>query len=229
MILDQLSEHGLEVKVGVEVTGFEGTKKVEIANLSDKTAISCDMVVVGKGVLPALSFVPRDKIQADLGILVDQHMETNIPGIFAAGDVAESVDIARKIPWVNAIWPEAVEQGRIAGMNMAGRETAYKGSLSRNVIRIFDFDVMTAGLVNPPSDASYEVLSFDNPRLKTYRKLIFRDDKLTGFVMVNAIEQGGILMSLIKNETRVRIPKEVMLEPSFNYKQLMMKEDLRGF
>jgi NADPH-dependent 2,4-dienoyl-CoA reductase/sulfur reductase-like enzyme len=59
-----------------------------------------------------------------------------LAGIFAAGDVAESVDIARKTRWVNAIWPEAVTQGCIAGTNMTGRQVSYKGSLSRNVLRI---------------------------------------------------------------------------------------------
>lgn len=216
MILDELLDHGLKVKVETEVTAFEGTGKVQNARLSDGTEIPCDMVVVGKGVLPALSFVPRDRIQVDLGILVNQQMETSIPGVFAAGDVAECIDIARKTGWVNAIWPEAVSQGHIAGMNMAGRPVTYKGSLSRNVIRIFGLDVMTGGLVNPPDDPLYEVLSSSSPRLKTYRKLVFREDKLAGFVMVNAIEQGGVFLSLIRNETRVRIPKEAMLEPSFN-------------
>jgi len=82
------------------------------------------MVVIGKGVLPAVSFIPRDRIKADLGIMVNPNMETNVPGIFAAGDVAEHIDIARKTPWVNAIWPEAVIHVRVAGMNMAGRSFA---------------------------------------------------------------------------------------------------------
>jgi NAD(P)H-nitrite reductase large subunit len=221
MILDELLSHGLEVKVGAEVSAFKGQGKVENACLSDGTELSCDMAVIGKGVLPALSFVPRDKIQTDLGILVNSQMETNIPGIFAAGDVAETLDIARKTPWVNAIWPEAVEQGRVAGMNMAGRPVAYKGSLSRNVIRIFGLDIMSGGIVNPPDDPQYETLCFSNPRLKLYRKLVFRGDRLVGMVMVNAIEQGGVFISLMQNETPVTIPKAAMLEPSFNCALLM--------
>jgi NADPH-dependent 2,4-dienoyl-CoA reductase/sulfur reductase-like enzyme len=178
------------------------------------------MVVVGKGVLPALSFVPTDKIDVDLGIVVDEHLETSSNGIFAAGDVAEYVDIARKTPWVNAIWPEAVNQGRLAGMNMAGRPVACKGSLSRNVIRIFDVDVMTCGLVNPPDDPAYEIVSRKNYRKRLYRKLVFRNDVLVGMAMVNEIDQGGLWVSLIQSETPVRMPKEAMLSPSFNYGQL---------
>ena len=221
MILEELIGRGLEVRLETDVVSFEGTGKVERAHLSDGTAISCDIVVIGKGVAPALDFVPRDKIRVDLGILVDHHLETTAPDIYAAGDVAESWDIARKTRWVNAIWPEAVSQGRIAGMNMAGRRVAYKGSLSRNVIRIFGLDVMTAGIVNPPDDARYETFSAADPHRQTYRKLVFLDDRLVGMSLVNAIEQGGILVALMQAEAPVKMPKERMLAPAFNYRQLL--------
>ncbi len=206
MILYELVHHGLKVRTGVEPTYFEGKKKVKRAYLSDGTDVSCDMVIIGKGVIPALSFIPSDKIKTDSGIMVNSYMETNIPGIFAAGDVAETFDIVRKNPRVNAIFPEAVSQGRIAGINMAGRQMAYKGSLSRNVIRIFNMDVMTGGIVNPPdNDSSYQIITDFNPRLKTYRKLVFQENKLVGMILVNKIEQGGILLSLIQSEMPVTI------------------------
>lgn len=221
MIWDELKAHGLDVRLGVEATAFEGKDTVSRAHLSDGTLLSCDMVVIGKGVFPARGFVPKEKIKVDAGIVVDEHMETSAPGVFAAGDVAESADIARKTPWVNAIWPEAVAQGRIAGMNMAGRRTAYRGSLSRNVIRIFGMDVMTAGLITPPAAEGFDILSARDSRAKTYRKMVFRADRLVGMVMVNAIEQGGVLMSLIQSETPVRLPPAALLKPGFNFKQLM--------
>ena len=221
MIWDELKAHGLDVRLGVEATAFEGKDTVSKAHLSDGTFLPCDMVVIGKGVFPARGFIPKEKIKVDAGIVVDEHMETSAPGVFAAGDVAESIDIARKSPWVNAIWPEAVAQGRIAGMNMAGRRTAYKGSLSRNVIRIFGMDVMTAGLITPPEAKGFDILKVTDSRAKTYRKLVFRGDRLVGIVMVNAIEQGGVLMALIQSETPIKLPREALLKPSFNFKQLM--------
>ncbi|MGE0083299.1 MAG: NAD(P)/FAD-dependent oxidoreductase [Desulfococcaceae bacterium] len=222
MILAELIRHGLEVRAGTGVSAFAGEKSVRCAHLSDGTEMPCDMAVIGKGVLPALSFVPREKIATDLGVLVNEHMETNIPGIYAAGDVAQFTDIARGISWVNAIWPEAVNQGRTAGMNMAGRPVSYKGSLGRNVIRIFSTDIMTAGIVNPPKNEGYEVLADVNPRRGTYRKLVFRGDLLTGMVMVNHIEQGGLLMSLIQSRHPVIIDKEQLLAPSFNYSRMLI-------
>jgi len=216
MILDELVRHGLKVKTGVESTDFEGKKKVKRAYLSDGTNVSCDMVIIGKGVIPALSFIPRDKIKTDSGIMVNSYMETNISGIFAAGDVAETYDIVRKNPRVNAIFPEAVSQGRIAGINMAGKKMAYKGSLGRNVIRIFDMDVMSGGIVNPPvNDSSYQIITDFNPRLKTYRKLVFRENKLVGMILVNKIEQGGILLSLIQSEMPVTISRAALLNSGY--------------
>ena len=151
MILKELQARGLEVHVGVEVERFEGNGAVSGALLSDGSHRDCQLVVVGKGVYPAVSFLPPE-IEVDLGIVVDEYLQTRVEGVYAAGDVAESFDVARRRQWVNAIWPVAAEQGRVAGMNMAGRPVAYPGSLGRNVIRIFDLDVMTAGLVNPPDE-----------------------------------------------------------------------------
>jgi nitrite reductase (NADH) large subunit len=222
MIQDELVKRGLEVRVETDVAGFDGNGKVERAHLTDGSEVSCDLVVIGKGVTPALAFVPREQIQVDLGILVDRHLQTTAPDIYAAGDVAESWDLARKTRWVNAIWPEAVAQGRIAGMNMAGRRVAYQGSLSRNVIRIFGLDVMTAGIVNPPADGGYETFTAADSHRRTYRKLVFHEDRLVGMTLVNAIEQGGVLVALIQAETPVKIAKERMLTPYFNYRQLLM-------
>lgn len=222
MILDELVDHGLKVKVGVDAVSFEGQEKVVRANLSDGTEVPCDMVVIGKGVTPSISFVPNNIIKVDVGILVNQFMETNVSGVFAAGDVAETFDVARQSRWINAIWPEAVFQGRIAGMNMAGRPVSYGGSVGRNIIRIFDVDVMAGGLINPPDASEYKTICFSNPSTKIYRKLVFHENLLVGVIVVNEIEQGGVLISLMQNQTPIRIPKEAMLEPSFNYRSLLI-------
>jgi NAD(P)H-nitrite reductase large subunit len=213
MIEEALVKHGLRVHLAAEVAAFEGRKVVEAARLTDGTRLACDMVIIGKGVLPAVSFIPRGDIPVDLGVVVNGRLETGAPGVFAAGDAAEWIDIARKTRWVNAIWPEAAEQGHVAGANMAGRNVFYPGTLGRNVIRIFDTDVMTAGVVNPPADdPAYEVLTRFDPRQKRYRKLVFRNDRLVGMVLINAVETGGVLLSLIRGDRSIEVPKETLLD-----------------
>jgi len=216
-ILEKLQENGLRVSVGLEVAEFLGHNgRVVGAELSDGSRIDCDLVVVGKGVLPSTGFLDHSGIVTDLGILVDDFLRTSAPDVFAAGDVAEHFDLARGRRWVNAIWPEAAEQGRIAGLNMAGRQVRYPGSVSRNTIRIFDLDILTCGLVDPGSEEGYEVLQDQDSRTKTYRRLVFSDDRLVGAVCLNRIEHGGLLLYLIKSGRPVPAPKEELLQPGFH-------------
>jgi NAD(P)H-nitrite reductase large subunit len=216
LVLSELKANGLEVRTGVEATAFVGTNAVQEAHLSDGSHLTCQLVVIGKGVLPALDFVPRDRIQTDLGIVVDNHLQTSVPGVFAAGDVAQAMDAVRKRSWVNAIWPVAVEQGRLAGANMAGRPVSYHGSLGRNVMRIFRLDIMSGGIVTAPGNNGYRVLSRFDPLKRTYRRVILRGDTPVGMVLVGDVEQGGVLLSLIQRRQPLAVDPESLLESSFN-------------
>lgn len=201
LILEQLLLHGLEVRTGLEVRAFEARSgRLAAAVLDDGSSLECDVAVIGKGVVPAMEFLPPE-IETHAGVHVDDHLQTTVPGIYAAGDVVEAHDVARRKRWVNAIWPVAVEQGRVAGWNMAGRDVPYRGGLGRNVIRIFDLDVMTAGIVTPPAQeaAAYQVHVRESPRKRTYRKLVVGDDgTAVGMALVNDVEQGGVMMNLIQ-------------------------------
>ena len=221
MILKELLHHGLKVQVGISVKAFEGNGKVAAAVLSDGSTLKCDMVITGKGVTPATSFMPKDQIPLDQGIPVNDFMETSARHVYAAGDVAQCRDIARNASWVNAIWPEAAMQGQVAGANMAGREFSYAGSLGRNVMRVFDLDLMTMGLANPENESEFNMLMRKDEGRGTYRKLVFRNNTLVGAVLLNHIEQGGVLQALIRNQTPLEIPKEKLLGPAFNYRQLI--------
>src|SRR5680860_1521034 len=126
IIQSELERYGLEVRTGVEVTAFEGDEsgRVRGATLSDGTSMDCDIVVVGKGVFPARSYLGQE-FQTDAGILVNDYLTTSVPDVWAAGDIAEHRDVARRRPWLNPLWPVAVEMGRVAGSNMAGHPMRY--------------------------------------------------------------------------------------------------------
>jgi NAD(P)H-nitrite reductase large subunit len=221
MILNELFRHGLRVEVGVTVCAFEGNGAVQAIVTDSGTRLPCDMVIVGKGVLPVRTFIPKTHIKVDLGVLVDENLQTSSPGIYAAGDVAELVDIARGCRWVNALWPEAAAQGRVAGFNMSGRKVAYPGSLSRNVMRVFDLDVLTVGNAVPRGDDRFMILQAGGGIYHYYHRLVLQDDVLVGAVMVNRIEQGGVLKALIENRVPIRLPPEKLMTPGFNFGQLL--------
>ena len=221
MIMNELLAHGLTVKVGVSVAGFDGNGRVARAVLDNGEQLPCDLVIIGKGVRPSLDFIPRDRIAVDLGIVVDDCLQSSVPGIYAAGDTVESIDIARQTRWVNAIWPEAAAQGRIAGLNMADRRVRYPGSLSRNVMRVYDLDVMTAGYANPGNDEGFRQVSTGGEHQGYYRRLVFREEILVGAVLINRIEQGGVLRALIENRIPVRVPENILMSPGFNFSKLL--------
>jgi nitrite reductase (NADH) large subunit len=221
MILAELQAQGLSVKVGVSVTAFDGDETVRNARLDSGETLDCDLVIVGKGVDPSLGFIPENGIEMATGILVDPYLCSNIPDIYAAGDTAETYDIARQTRWVNAIWPEAAVQGRIAGFNMAGRKVACPGSLGRNVMRIYGLDVMTMGLANPDNTDDLEIIQAGHEKAGAYRRLVFRGDILVGAVLINQIEQGGMLRAMIENRVSVRIPRRYLMSLDFNYSRLL--------
>jgi nitrite reductase (NADH) large subunit len=221
VISQHLETMGIELKVGTTVSAFDGNKVVKEAVLKDGSKVSCDLVVIAVGSRPAVSFLEKGAAAVDQGIHVDSHMETAMEGIYAAGDVAEAMDVVLNRRKVNAIWPVAVEQGIAAGMNMAGRRVPYRGSMGRNVLRIGELDVLTGGLVNPLPEEEYDVLEDENPRRNTYRKLVFQGDILKGLVMLNRIEKGGILLSMIQNQMPINVEKEKLFDPGFDFSQLL--------
>lgn len=221
MIQRELEDNGLEVRVDIEIEEFLGNGRVRKARLSDGSTQDCQMVVVGKGVLPAVGFLPREAIKVDLGIPVDEHLRTALDNVYAAGDVAEAADRVRGRPWVNAIWPVAVEQGRAAGANMAGRPVAYGGSMGRNVMRVMGLDVLTGGLATAPDGDGIHSYSRFDPRRRTYRRLVMREDRLVGATLVGNIEQGGVLLSLISRGAPLTVDPARLLEPSFNYATIL--------
>jgi NAD(P)H-nitrite reductase large subunit len=88
-------------------------------------------------------------------------------------------------------------------------------------MRIFNLDLMTLGLANPKPDSEYDVLDAHDFRNNVYRKLVFRENVPVGAVLINGIEQGGLLLALIRNKTPISIPKKKLLDPGFNFRQLM--------
>ena len=221
MILAEMVRHGLTVEVGVAVQGFAGSKRVEAVVTDTGRSLDCDLVIIGKGVLPCRDFIPKDRVEVDLGVVVDEYLQTSAANIYAAGDVAELHDLARDCRWVNALWPEAANQGRVAGYNMAGRRVAYPGSLSRKVMRVFDLDVLTVGNTNPGDEDGFVTVSTGGPANRLYRRLVIKEDRLVGAVLIGDIEQGGVLRALIENRTPLRLPAERLLRSGFNFGQLL--------
>jgi 3-phenylpropionate/trans-cinnamate dioxygenase ferredoxin reductase subunit len=122
---DVHAEHGVDVITGAGTAAFEGAGAVERARLGDGRAIDCDLVVVGIGVQPRTALAEQAGLAVDDGIVVDERLETSVPGVFAAGDVASARHpfYGRHVRVEH--WATALHQGPAAARAMLGLETAY--------------------------------------------------------------------------------------------------------
>ncbi len=163
--------------------------------------IAADLVVVATGVRSNIGFLDGSGIETDLGIKVDNHLKSSVDNIYAAGDVAQGPDFSTQGLEVHAIQPTAVEHGRIAALNMAGKEAPYKGSLNMNVLDTLGLISFSFGLWQGVEGGDSAVrLDEENFR---YTMLQFKDDVMIGAVCLGRTDNIGILRGLI--QTRVRL------------------------
>ncbi|MDI7275073.1 MAG: FAD-dependent oxidoreductase, partial [Anaerolineae bacterium] len=122
-------------------------------------------------------------IAVQRGIVVDRQMATSCPGVYACGDVAEAYDFIAGSNRLTPIWPNAYLGGRIAGRNMAGRETVYTGGTAMNSLHTFGLSIMSAGVVEPPGgEQGYRVLLRDERGQGNYRKIVLLGGRVVGMI-----------------------------------------------
>ena len=160
--------------------------------------LAADLYLCLVGVKPALGFLAGSGVATGTGILVDAAMRTSVPGIYAAGDVAEFRDCLSGLPAVNAIQPNAVEQGRIAGQNMAGRQAASRGSFAFNVLDTLGLASYSFGTWQGVAGGEHAEVT-DPARYRSLR-LEFQDDRLIGANAVGLTEHAGVLRGLIEGK-----------------------------
>ncbi len=178
--------------------------------------IESDIVVIAIGVAPNVSFLKDSGIEINRGVLVDEHMETNVKGVYAAGDVAVGKDFFSSAQRLLPIWPDAYKQGRVAGYNMIGVERVYEGGLSMNSIELFGISTISAGIINPQEEG-YEILVKVDEKRWRYRKIVLKDNVIVGFVFVGDIDRAGIYTGLIKDRTDVSAFKDRLLKSDFGF------------
>ncbi|MCS6924399.1 MAG: FAD-dependent oxidoreductase [Candidatus Binatia bacterium] len=193
-----LRARGVVLQTGCHVREIarSGSGKLSLA-LSTGATLTADLVIVATGIRPNVEFLRGSGITIDEGVVVDDRMQTSIPGIYAAGDVAAGPDLLSGAPGggplrtaIHAIQPTAVDHGRIAGANMAGREVRYPGSLLMNVLDVLKLHCASFGRWQ---EAGREVTVVYNPTRPLYRKYVWEDDRLVGALFVGPSEDVTLL------------------------------------
>src|SRR5262249_38235750 len=138
---EYFGERSVELIFGEEVKEFSGTTQVEAVVTNSGKVMPCDLVAIGIGVHPETGFLDNSGIEVDGGILVNQQLETNRPGIYAAGDVANFYNPIVRARYRAEHWDNAVKQGRIAAWNMLGEQQSWR-TVSYFFSDVFDLTFM---------------------------------------------------------------------------------------
>lgn len=196
-----------ETRVDKLSAGEQGTI---IAHLNNGETMESDLVINATGVKANIGFLADSGVETEYGILVDENLRSSQPDIYAAGDVAQARDIATGGKTVNAIQPNAVDQGRIAALNMAGKIVEFKGGIAMNVLDV-------GGLVSSSfgrwwgADGGEHVEMMDEDSWK-YLRLEFKDDVLVGATSVGLTQHVGVLRGLIQAQVPLGEWKEKLLK-----------------
>ncbi|MDP3522730.1 MAG: FAD-dependent oxidoreductase, partial [Hydrogenophaga sp.] len=132
MIRDWCETQGVQVFTGTKVEAITPGTPLKV-QLSGGRTVEADLVISATGVRPAIGYLKDSGISCLLGVLTDEHLQTNVPGIYAAGDCAEAFDKVSGKTIVSAIQPNAAEQARVAALNMVGQKAELKGVTQINV------------------------------------------------------------------------------------------------
>ncbi len=228
MIQGTMRQHGIDIRTGRDAVEIVGKESVEGVILDDGERINCQLIVVGKGVEPNVNFISSTQIKVKEGIVADETMRTNLPDIYVAGDVAETFDLSTGRMGVNAIWPCAFEQGRVAGLNMAGKKVKYDGSFRMNSLDFYGLPVISMGITRIDGNAFQQV---QRKTENTYRKLVLRDGCIVGAILVGQVQKAGILTTLLKKRVNVSDYVPFLMGNRINFADLLplMKRNKERF
>ena len=204
-------------KQGVRVVTKAGVERIEngeksplTVTLSTGEQLDCDLLIVAAGVAPNVAFLEGTPVHVAKGVLVDDTMQTSVPGIYAAGDVAEAPDLFSGRHLVAAIQPNAADQARIAALNMAGQPARMNGVLAINVLD--SMGMISSSFGEWQGVAGGEGVERADEASGRYISLQFDGDVLVGATAIGLTGHVGALRGLIQSRTRLGHWKQKLLE-----------------
>jgi phenylglyoxylate dehydrogenase epsilon subunit len=217
------ARNGVRMVLGRTLTKVDGLVDRCIATLDDGRTIVADLLLVCTGVKPNIGFLDGSGIDVDVGILVDDRMRTNVPNIWAAGDVAQARGLwGEKV--VNGILPNAVEQGRIAGLDMADDSglAPFPGAVPLNTYSFFGQQAISVGVGK--AGIGCEIEERGDEQNGVYRRIVLKDGKLLGIATINDFVDAGIMWQLIRRGADLSAVRSAFIaDPRTTGRQLMSR------
>ncbi len=178
--------------------------------LGNGQTVEADLVISATGVRPAIGFLKDSGITCLQGVLTDEHLQTNVPGIYAAGDCAEAFDKVSGKTIVSAIQPNAAEQARVAALNMVGQRADLKGVTQINVLDTLG--MISTSFGNWEGVAGGEHVELTDKASGRHLSLQFKDDVMVGCNSVGWTEHVGVMRGLVEGQVRLGEWKHRLME-----------------
>ncbi len=217
-----LKKKGVALHTGNSVTGIsanaDGTKSVQ---LKDGSALTTDLVIMSAGIKANLGFLDGSGVAVGQGVLVNERLESNVPGVFAAGDCAQGPDVLSGAQQVHAIQPTASEHGKVAGANMAGSGVVYRGSLLINILDVCGLQCASFGQWSDSSD----VTCVSNDSRPAVRKFVWSGNRIVGAIFVGRpddlamLTDVGMVKGLIQTKADLGVWKKYLSENPFDVRR----------
>jgi NAD(P)H-nitrite reductase large subunit len=177
--------------------------------LSDGKMLEADLVISATGVKPNIGFLEDSGVKCLVGVLTDEHLQTNVPGVYAAGDCAEAFDKVSGKTIVSAIQPNAAEQARVAALNMVGRPAELKGVTQINVLDTLGLISCSFGQWEGVAGGQHvELTDRDAGR---HLSLQFGGDRLVGCNAIGWTEHVGVMRGLVEGQVSLGDWKDRLL------------------
>ena len=209
----QLEGMGLKFILGAKSKSIKEKGHTRILELADGRVIESDFILVSAGIIPNTTLARTAGISVNKGVLVNDGMETNIASIYAAGDVAEHKGR------VYGIWPASQRQGVVAGINMAGGNETYMGTVPSTTLKVAGIRLTSMGDVLAEDKAIEQIKVKDTDKY-IYKKLFIKDGRLVGAILLGDNKNASELAQLMEKKVDVSRFKEKILEPDFDMKSI---------
>lgn len=197
LVREELEANGIRVMTEATVSEWRKDAAGHIcAAIIDGREYPCQLAVLAAGTRANTQLAEQAGLEVERGILVDRHMQTSDPDIFAAGDAAQVCDCLTGQSVKSATWPGAVEQGETAVRNMAGSTCVYDSYLAVNSTHFLTLPIVSAGRIQPEEGDKTMVYR----KGRVYRKLVLRGGRLAGMLLVGEISGAGILADWMRRQ-----------------------------
>ena len=208
MIRDWCEAKGVTVHTGTRVEAIETEAPLRV-RLSNGSHVPADLVISATGVKPNIGFLENSGVTCLLGVLTDERMQTNVAGIYAAGDCAEAFDVASGKTIVSAIQPNAADQAHVAALNMVGRRARLKGVTQINVLDTLG--LISASFGDWQGVPGGEHVELTDRAANRHLSLQFKGDRMVGCNSVGWTEHVGVMRGLVEGEVRLGPWKDTLL------------------